>query len=229
MTGDAGRPADSPRFADSTSPPFTGVVLAGGHSRRFGETNKAVAVVDGDTYVQRAVRTVRAVADDSPLVAVKDDDQRATVEAGLESAADARFAFDATSFGGPLSGLYGSLSAVHTEWLFLTGCDMPRLRPAAIAWLANRLRTTRSPPDALVPVHPDGGREPLHAFYRRDAVADARSRLRPDDGLQTLLDALSAPTTVPIPAAPSDVSLATSVENVNTKREHRRVRHTVER
>lgn len=81
---------------------------------------------------------------------------------------------------GPIAGLYGALSAVEREWLFLAGCDMSRLSPAAVAWLAERLKPAASPPDALVPVRPDGSPEPLHAFYRREAVAAARSRIRPD-------------------------------------------------
>lgn len=208
---------------------FTGVVLAGGDSRRFGEADKALAVVDGAALVERVADAVRAAAGDPPIIAVNRDDQRDAIEGTLESVPTPRFAFDAASFDGPLAGLYGSLSAVGDEWLFLTGCDMPRLDPAAIAWLADRLRARSPPPDALVPVDSDGEPEPLHAFYRRDAVADAGRRLRPDAGLRTLLDALSDPATVPIRTAPSDASLAASVANVNTEREYRRVRRAIER
>lgn len=206
---------------------FTGVVLAGGDSRRFGEADKALAVVDGAALVERVADAVRAVTGDPPVIAVNRDDQRDAIEGTLES--PPKFAFDAASFDGPLAGVYGSLSAVGDEWLFLTGCDMPRLDPAAIAWLADRLRARSPSPDALVPVDSDGELEPLHAFYRRDAVADAERRLRSDAGLRALLDALPDTATVPIRAAPSDASLAASVANVNTEREYRRVRGAIER
>lgn len=229
---------------DYPRPPFTSVVLAGGHSRRFGEENKAVAVVEGSTLVQCVLEAVGDVADDAPIVAVKSDDQRTTIEAGLEPTTKPAVALDSPSFEGPLAGLYGSLPRVEREWLFLTGCDMPRLSPDAIGWLAGRLgviltdrtgATDFTPDaattslDALVPVHSDGESEPLHAFYRRDAVAEVRNRIRPDAGLRRLLDELSAVATVPIPSAPADVSLSASVESVDTKCEHRRVRRRLER
>lgn len=210
-------------------PSFTGIVLAGGNSRRFGEANKAVAVVDGVTFVQRAVEAVRTVAGDSPIVAVQCDEQREVIETGLKSETEPRFAFDTKSFDGPISGLYGALSAVENTWLFLTGCDMPRLAPEAIAWLAVQLRAADSSVDALVPVHSDGEPEPLHGFYRRESVADARCQLPSESSLRELLDALPEPATVSIRSAPSDVPLAASVRNVNTKCEYRSVRRTLER
>lgn len=215
-------------LTDSSRPGVSGIVLAGGQSRRFGEEDKAVAVLDGSTFIERTVEAVCDATDDRPIVAVNDDEQHTTVLSTLESNVDPRFAFDAPSFEGPLSGLYGALPYVDNEWLFVTGCDMPRLSPAAVAWLAGHLRTTDSSSGALVPVHFDGGCEPLHAFYRRDAVADARRRLRPDASLRKLLDSLPDSTTVPIPSAPPDVPLATSVENVNTKQDYRRIRRTIE-
>lgn len=226
---DGGRPVDTGCLAEPSGPSFTGVVLAGGHSCRFGEENKAVAVVEGTTFVERVVEAVHTVAGDAPVIGVKNDDQRTTIERGLVSGIAPTFAFDAASFEGPVSGLYGSLPEVDREWLFLTGCDMPRLSAPAIAWLANHLQTTRPTPDALVPVHSDGDCEPLHAFYRRDAVAGVRSRLEADASLRALVEALPEPMTVPIPAAPPDVPLATSVENVNTRREYHRVRRAIER
>lgn len=210
-------------------PAFAGVVLAGGHSRRFGEANKAVAALYGVTFIERVVDALHEVSDDTPVVVVDDNDQRTTVEAGLESGTDPRFTFDAPSFAGPLSGLYGALPLVDREWLFLAGCGMPCLDPGAVTWLATQARTTRPPPDALVPVDPDGGLEPLHGFYRRDAVAGARDQLRPDVGLRVLLDELSELATVEIPATPPGVPLGSSVENVNTRQEHQELQRTFER
>ncbi|WP_433630111.1 molybdenum cofactor guanylyltransferase [Halomicrococcus sp. NG-SE-24] len=204
-------------------------MLAGGHSRRFGETNKAIAVVNETTFVERVVQAVSSVTDNPPIIAVDTTDQRATVETGLDSVDDLVFTSDTPSFQGPLSGLYGSLSAIDDQWLFLTGCDMPRLSAEAIGWLASRLPTTCASPDALVPVHSDGEPEPLHAFYRQDAVADVRSELRSDASLRALHDALPELETVPISAAPSDVSLDASVKNVNTKREYHRIRRKIEK
>lgn len=216
-------------LTDSSRPGVSGIVLAGGQSRRFGEEDKAVAVLDGSTFIERTVEAVCDATDDRPIVAVNDDEQHTTVLSTLESNVDPRFAFDAPSFEGPLSGLYGALPYVDNEWLFVTGCDMPRLSPAAVAWLAGHLRTTDSSSGALVPVHFDGGCEPLHAFYRRDAVADVQGGLWSDASLRVLLDELPETVTVPVQAAPSDASLAASTENVNTKQEYHRMRRMVER
>jgi molybdopterin-guanine dinucleotide biosynthesis protein A len=209
-------------------PPFASVVLAGGRSRRFGDRNKALAVVDGRTFVGRAVVTVADAGSVSTVVAVETDDQRATVAGALGDDADPDFAFDAAGFEGPLSGLYGALPATDAEWLFVTACDMPRLSARAVRWLATRLGTddASTRPDAVVPAHPDGNVEPLHGFYRRAAVAEARDRLDPESGVHALLDAVDA-ATVPMADAPPDVPLAASVENVNTRREYRRLKRSV--
>ncbi|NHN61589.1 MULTISPECIES: molybdenum cofactor guanylyltransferase [Halorussus] len=203
-------------------------MLAGGDSRRFGEADKAVAVVNGTSFVQRVAEAVHAIADDPPIVAVNRTEQRDAIEAGLESGIEPRFAFDAASLDGPVAGLYGALPDVDDEWLFLTACDMPRLSPAAIAWLATRIRSVDPPPDALVPADADGRCQPLHGFYRREAVVDVRHRLPSAAGLRALLDAVSETITVPIEAAPSDVPLATSVRNINTRREYQELRCEVE-
>jgi len=195
----------------------TGVVLAGGDSTRFGDAEKALATLEGDPLVARAAAAVREATDATPVVAARRDAQAARLSTVLD---DATFAYDDPDYAGPLAGLVGAAPAAETPWLFVCGCDMPLLSARAVEWLADRLPDEAA---ALAPVQPDGTPEPLHAVYRREAVAAAADGLPRAAGVHALLDALSVET-VPIGAAPPDVPLADSVTNVNTPEELAAVR-----
>ena len=189
----------------------TGVVLAGGASTRFGEAEKALATLDGEALLARVAGALRAATDRDPVVAVRTDAQAERYRAVVDGAT---FARDAPDTEGPLAGVLGALDAVETPWLFVCGCDMPLLSAHAVRWLAGR----RGNAAALAPAHEDDTPEPMHAFYRREAVRRVRADLPPAGGVWTLLDALDAET-VPVGAAPEAAALARSVTNVNTRAE----------
>lgn len=190
----------------------TGIVLAGGDSTRFGDAEKALADLDGEPLVARVVGAVREATGRPPVVAVRRDDQCRRLSGPLDGA---RFACDAPGFEGPLAGVVGALEAVETPWTFVCGCDMPLLSASAVAWLLARVPDDD---DALAVVHPDGTAEPMHACYRRRAIAAVRAAVPRSGGVRALLEALDAET-VPIDAAPDDVGLVDSVTNVNTREE----------
>ncbi|MFD1589156.1 molybdenum cofactor guanylyltransferase [Halorientalis brevis] len=192
----------------------TGVVLAGGDSDRFGDENKALATYDGETLIERVVASVTAVTDQPPLVAVRDRDQRTTLQRPL-STGHVEFVTDADGFQGPIAGFAAAASDASRPWLFACGCDMPLLSATAISWLG----AFREPDVDAVVVQTDGGREPLHAFYRRSTVRRALSSLPTRAGLQALLGELEAVRTVRASQAPEAVAITDSLTNVNTRRE----------
>ena len=61
---------------------------------------------------------------------------------------------------GPLAGIHSGLGRVRAPYAFVVACDMPYLRPEAIAFLLDRV----SDQEALIPIW-DGDIEPLHAVY----------------------------------------------------------------
>ncbi len=189
-----------------------GVVLAGGQSRRFGSENKALAVLSGTTLLERVVTVLEAATGAPPLVAVHDETQRAQFDAIL-NAHDVTYVYDTPEFEGPVAGLAAAATAAAEEWLFACGCDMPFVSADVVRWLGDE----RTECDDAVYLETDDGPEPLHAFYRTDAVASELPDLPKAAGLRALLSAL--PNCRPVAAADAPVALdaARSVLNVNTK------------
>lgn len=195
-----------------------GLVLAGGASTRFSGGEKALATVRGESLIERVVGVVGVATDRRPAVAVRTDDQRAAFEKRLD---DVAFAKDARGFEGPLAGVVGGIDAVEGDWIFVSACDMPLLSAGAIAWLRGRIGA-----DAVVPVHPDGTPEPLHAFYRRAALGRAVPDLPRAGGVRALLDALDSVRRVPVDG---HEDLADSVTNVNSRGDLAAARRRLER
>jgi molybdopterin-guanine dinucleotide biosynthesis protein A len=198
----------------------TGVVLAGGRSRRFGSGNKALARVDGVTLVERVVETVATTTTDPPIVAVARPDQRDALRDVLAEY-DPDFVFDADSFAGPIAGVAAATRAASTPWLFACACDMPFLSTSVLAWLGSHRPTDA---DAIVPVV-GGTRQPLHAFYRRSSVENVLPAVPATSSLQRLLDELADSRHVSVSSSPADVDVERSARNVNTKPELTAIRN----
>jgi len=195
-------------------PTTRGVVLAGGLSRRFAGGPKALASFDGDPLVVRVADALRAATGRPPAVAVRGPDQRAALAAVLP---DAVFVEDDPDFEGPLAGVVGAARACSEPWLFVCGCDMPLLAPAAVGWLLDRAAG-----DAVA-VTEDGVVQPTHALYRRDAVLRVASDLPRDGGVRALVESLGDVARYPVEAG-ADAGLASSLANVNTRADLRALR-----
>ncbi|HDL89741.1 MAG TPA: molybdenum cofactor guanylyltransferase [Thermodesulforhabdus norvegica] len=139
-------------------PDLTGVVLAGGASRRFGR-NKAMEVVEGERLIDRNVRILRDFCNRIFVVTNAPQDYLG-VKANLVR--------DFQPNQGPLMGLYTALVYAPSSWVFVRAVDMPYLVPelarAMIGIAANGSRY-----DAIVPVT-GKGYEPLCALYNRRCV-----------------------------------------------------------
>lgn len=193
-------------------PSTTGVVLAGGESRRFGRPDKATATLRGRPLVARVVERVAAATTATPLVAVRTPDQRSRLATAVET--PVRFVFDADGFAGPLAGLVAAARTAETEALFVAGCDMPCVAPDAVRWLSRHYRDGDAA-DGVVPLDGDGRAQLLHALYATEAVAALDADV-PGNRLHAALDRLRIRTVTP-ETAPDGVSLSRSVTNVNTR------------
>ncbi len=170
------------RRAPTHIPPgdVTGLILAGGHSRRFGR-DKALAEVDG---VPLVARVYDALAPHCAEVLI------ATGATPRAYPVPARVVLDAVPEAGPLAGLLAGLAAARTPWLLVAACDLAGLTPAALASL---LRGAAPDVDAVVAVDADGRRQPVCALYRAEAVAPvaAMHLAAGRRALHALLDALT--------------------------------------
>ena len=131
----------------------TGLVLAGGHSRRMGR-DKTVLEFNGQTLLQRTVALLQTIFP-SVLVSVRRSRQDVVAPQVVDELPDA----------GPLAGLCAGLAKADTSWVFAVAADMPFLLPQVI----QRLAESRDDVQAVVPVI-QGYPQPLAAYYATSAL-----------------------------------------------------------
>ena len=145
----------------------SGIVLAGGRSRRLGR-DKAVEPLGGEPLIRRVVDRLADVVDEIVVVV-------ADVEQGerLPLPGSARVVVDAYPDCGSLGGIFTGLSAASAGWGLVVACDMPFLDRR----LLRRILDRRGGHDAVVPVL-DGRPEPTHAAYSKACLPPMERRLR---------------------------------------------------
>lgn len=135
---------------------MTGIVLAGGKSRRMGR-DKRFLELEGQPLLKRALSVLEALFTEVLVVAA---------EKGPElSGLGHRVVTDLIPGCAALGGLYTGLSLASRSRVFVVGCDMPFLASAAILKMAElsgradvamaRLRT---------------GLQPMHAVYSKSCL-----------------------------------------------------------
>ncbi|WP_342427349.1 molybdenum cofactor guanylyltransferase [Paenibacillus sp. FSL L8-0158] len=152
----------------------TGIIVAGGRSRRMGQ-DKALLEIDGATMLERMYTTLQQVA--QRVVVVTRDDQGYGLS-GMETVSDV---FPGM---GPLSGIHAGLSASTTEWGMVVACDMPFVQPEVLHDLLavtkkwTELQGTREPALQAVIPSMDGRIHPLLAVYHQSVLPSAEECLR---------------------------------------------------
>lgn len=129
----------------------TGVLLAGGKSRRMGE-DKRYLLVGERTLLERSLEILEAVFEKVVVVIAQDS-------AFLESATSPVIR-DLIPDGGSLGGLYTGLKQASTEHVFVVACDMPFLNPLVIRHFV-KLRMQAD----IVMAKLSNGLHPMHAVY----------------------------------------------------------------
>jgi molybdenum cofactor guanylyltransferase len=149
----------------------SGLVLAGGASRRMGR-DKALLVVDGERLVDRAVRRLQEVAED------------VVVASGTRTIPGLRVAQvgDRLPGCGPLGGLVAGLEAVAGDLALVLACDLPDADTALLGQLADRWQGDA----ALIP-SARGRPQPLHAVWSAAAAVQLGALV--DAGVRPVLDA----------------------------------------
>lgn len=145
------------------SSPITAFILAGGKSTRMG-TDKAFAMLDGQTLLARALGLARRVANDVRIVG----------DAG-KFAPFASVVEDVFPGCGPLAGIHAALRASQTDLNLMLAVDLPFVSPALLQFLIAQARDST----AVVTVpHAARGLQPLCALYRREFADFAETALR---------------------------------------------------
>jgi molybdopterin-guanine dinucleotide biosynthesis protein A len=148
----------------------SGILLAGGASRRFGRP-KIVEPVDGSPLFHRPLRALLDSCDDIVIV-VAPDAPEPPLPDGAERVS---FARDPVAYEGPLAGTRVGLERVHAEYAVLVAADMPGVRSELLSLMAERATGTGRNAIAL---RDGNGTRPLPAVLRIEpALTLARSLL----------------------------------------------------
>lgn len=145
---------------------WTGIILAGGLSRRMG-SNKALLEWNGSSVLEQVIQAM------APAV------QRIILSAGENTAAYTALPYDCVQDNypgkGPLAGLHAALEASETDWNLICACDMPLLEPSffkGMKWLAESGQELH----AIVP-RLAGRVHPLAGAYHRRVLPELEQRL----------------------------------------------------
>jgi len=182
----------------------TGVILAGGKSRRMGE-DKRFIMVGEETLLTRTVSVMAKLFSETLIIIAQDS-------AALDVSGCTVYR-DIIADCGSLGGLYTGLAKATAGRIFVVACDMPFINPDMIRWF-----TDRDPAADVVMARLPSGLQPLHALYGKRALPVLeRMAASRELKIQQIVSEPSLRTTVVLPAewGERDAS-AHSFQNVNT-------------
>jgi molybdopterin-guanine dinucleotide biosynthesis protein A len=142
----------------------TGVIQAGGKSRRMGGRPKALMELGGRRIIERVLAAIVGVVDD---VLVVTNTPEAYAFLGLPMVADVY------PGGGSLGGIFTGLQAAPGEAAFTVACDMPFVHPDVV-----RLVIARAGEGDVVIPRVGGQLETMHAVYRKTCLRPMQECLR---------------------------------------------------
>jgi molybdopterin-guanine dinucleotide biosynthesis protein A len=146
---------------------MTGIVLAGGESRRMGR-DKAFLKLDGIPLIEHVLRALRSVF---PRTIIVTNNPSAYV------VYDAVIVTDAVKKQCPLAGIYSGLLSSTDEYNFVAACDMPFLNPDLITYMTGLVKGY----DIVVPMIGGINVEPLHAIYSKKLLPVIKKQLLGDE------------------------------------------------
>ncbi|MCR6095400.1 molybdenum cofactor guanylyltransferase [Salipaludibacillus agaradhaerens] len=136
----------------------TGIILAGGKSSRMG-VNKALLPIQGDETIQRLTNEL-LTSTKSMIIVTNDTDAYTFLKQPL--------VHDNYVNKGPLAGIQAGLAASHTEWNFITACDMPFLTHKVVEILFTK--ANKLPHKQVIVPQIDGKKHPLSALYHASSL-----------------------------------------------------------
>jgi molybdopterin-guanine dinucleotide biosynthesis protein A len=157
----------------TAAPRVSGIVLAGGASRRFG-SDKLSAPFAGTTTLARAIGALAELCTEVVVVLAPGDDRTLP-----QTAVPVRPVHDPERHGGPLVGLLAGLEAAAEPIVLAAGGDMPTMSGAVLRTLVAAL-TAAEGAEAVLLVRRSVD-QPLPAALRLGAATQAARRLVAED------------------------------------------------
>ncbi|WP_195724337.1 molybdenum cofactor guanylyltransferase [Paenibacillus monticola] len=147
---------------------ITGIILAGGRSRRMG-TDKALLEFGGVPLIAHLAVRLSQVAD-TVLIACGEEEREDYQFLKLPMVTDCYPGL------GPLAGLYAALNLSHTEWSAVVACDLPFTSIELLNYM-KELAAAEPSVQAVVPVNAAGKVQPLLALYHRSVLPSLHESL----------------------------------------------------
>jgi len=133
-----------------------GIILAGGHSRRFGDRDKLLIDLGyGRTMIEEVAGELSFLEDCVISTGEAGRARRYRELTGIRTALDRGR--------GILAGILAGCLDLSTELVFVVGADMPFIRREVIEFQIGSATDF----DAVVPRYPNGYLEPIHSVLRR--------------------------------------------------------------
>lgn len=187
----------------------TGVLLAGGESRRFGRP-KVLARWNNETFFEHSMNSIAPYSDNLLAVVKKE----CIEELKKCNRHNAEFISDIERFrgNGPLAGIYSAMIRKKADYYLITPCDMPRMSSRMYEkWLHIALKHPES--DCIVPVL-NGKIYPLNGVYKKTCLPDITASL--NKGTYKVLSLLDRKNTLYIEVNTDEEHYFT---NINTENE----------
>ncbi|MBE0596556.1 MAG: formate dehydrogenase accessory sulfurtransferase FdhD [Desulfuromonadales bacterium] len=182
----------------------TGVILAGGESRRMG-SDKSLLPLRGARFIDHVYRCMAELFEEVLIV---------TNSPTLYHDLPCRKIADSYRGQGSLAGIHAGLQHAGSQRIFVAACDMPFLNAELIRELCRRPAA-----DVVIP-RTDIGLEPLHALYAKECLGAMAQTL--DAGQRRIVSFFPAVGVQTVPAA--ELTLfdpqGLSFRNINTPEEY---------
>jgi FdhD protein len=136
-------------------PGITGVILAGGKSRRMG-SDKSLLPIEGARFIDHVYQRMSSLFNEVIIVTNSPD---------LYSELPCRAVPDIYYAQGALAGIHSGLAHAKTEKIFVVGCDMPFISAPVVQQICSHAGDG----DLVIP-HSSNGQEPLHALYSKSCL-----------------------------------------------------------
>jgi FdhD protein len=144
------------RSTSGIIPGTTGVILAGGESRRMG-SDKSLLALSGERFIERSYQLMASLFEEVLIVTNSPD---------LYADIPCRKVPDIYRGKGALAGIHSGLHHASQEQIFVVACDMPYLQPELIRYICQE----NGAAEVHIP-HSSHSLEPLHACYRKSCLA----------------------------------------------------------
>lgn len=191
--------------------PVTGVILAGGGSRRMG-SNKAFLELGGRPMIAVVAERLRAIAQEVLIAADETYLYRPFAD---------RCVPDQFPGVGTLGGIHAGLSAASHELVLVVGCDMPFIDADVAGWFVAAAQ--RKPEADVVILRRGEWVEPLHAVYRQSCRPAMEQAIRAGRRrVVSFFDQVRVRYVAPAEIAHLDGELE-SFRNINTPEEWQRL------